>query len=155
MKVFHHNSYAGAFPDIESTLNMNPEDEDANLFSILDQVENYRRRSGVFHFRLCYPNVNDLCNEWTQTSNPVTDQVIENFKAIDIIWPHANHPFAGLGLSTFFPTKNLMDSSPSSTKWRYSIGATELVGNNGNALEGPKFNTHKVVLYLKRGEFQL
>ena len=154
LKIFHHNTIGGLFPTIESAVNMNTDNENAKLFSILDQIESYRSSSSLFHFKLCYPDLNDLCNEWTQASNPVTDQIIKNFTAINI-QSNIAYNFSGLGLD-ISAYNNLMDSQPASPRyWWYSVGTIRWYNiGTGDTIPGPAWEeTREVVLYLKKGMF--
>ena len=76
LKIFSHDATKGIFSSTTEALSKNPDNPDAPLFSRLDQLESYRSQ-GTFHFKLCYPDtVGDdglNCNEWEQTSNPVTE----------------------------------------------------------------------------------
>jgi hypothetical protein len=115
---------------------MNPENENAKLFSLLDQIESYRSNSGLLHFKLCYPDLNHLFNDWTQSSNPVTDNVIENFTTISI-QSNTAFNFSGLGLdnSEYF---NLMDSQPASLwDWWYSVGTLRWFNIGTGTIPGP------------------
>ena len=62
-----------------------------------------RNAEGVFHFKLCYPELAEdfPCNEWTQSSNPLTQQTITGFAGITVTWNTngIGGPFQGLGLS--------------------------------------------------------
>merc|ERR1711892_1305385 len=79
---------AGYFGDLMEAEHKNAENESADLFSILYQLEQFRNCDGVFHFKLCYPdlvgNFNFPCNEWTQSSNPLYESLIEDFTPIKI-----------------------------------------------------------------------
>ena len=67
----------------DDALSKNPDDQNANLFSIFDQLEKYRDENGNFQFKLCYPEL-DKCNEWIQSSNPATETEIKGFRAVDL-----------------------------------------------------------------------
>ena len=78
--MFYHNTRGGFFSSEADVLRKNVDNPNADLFSILDQLEDYRT-GGLFHFKLCYPElvgVNGLngCNEWIQTSNPAMESTI-------------------------------------------------------------------------------
>ena len=47
----------GFFKDQKEALNKNADNEDADMFSILYQLEQYRNCEGDFHFKLCYPEL--------------------------------------------------------------------------------------------------
>ena len=76
-KIFSHNvTSGGLFSSKEDALSKNPDNPNAPLFSILDQLEKYRDDEGNFHFKLCYPEVAGIdgghCNQWLQSFNPLT-----------------------------------------------------------------------------------
>ena len=77
-KIFSHThpadlGEAGFFVDHTDAMNKNADDEYADMFSILDQLEHYRSCNGTFHFKLCYPELSNNfsfpCNEWIQFNN--------------------------------------------------------------------------------------
>ena len=66
-----------------------------SLFSLnrLNQLEQYRGSDGNFQFKLCYPGLTTgvggrKCNEWIQSSNPVTETTITGFKPIFLAFPN-------------------------------------------------------------------
>ena len=80
-----------------NNLNLNVNDPDNDNYSILNNLENYRREDGKFHFKIVYPKeLANTTNEWLQTTNPLTndkdvptnyepfkmDPEIENFHGI-------------------------------------------------------------------------
>ena len=85
-----------------------------------------RNAEGVFHFKLCYPELAEdfPCNEWTQSSNPLTQQTITGFAGITVTWNTngIGGPFQGLGLSPLSFSDNLIDAAPDISFWWYSIG---------------------------------
>ena len=103
-------------------MSKNPDDQNANLFSLLDKLEKYREENRNFQFKLCYPEL-DKCNEWIQSSNPATETEIKSFRAIDLTFK-ANGiggQWAGLGKSNIGPT--FMDDTPSHYYYLCAIGA--------------------------------
>ena len=68
------------------TKKKNIDDPEADLFSILNDLESMRNAEGVFHFKLCYPELAEdfPCNEWVQSSNPLTQQKITGFAGIRV-----------------------------------------------------------------------
>ena len=156
MEIFHHNTSGGLFPTLEAAEGVNENDENEDIFSILDQIENFRKINGLFHFRLCYPELDHRCNEWTQSSNPITDSEIQNFTAISNQFEtnaRRSVPFQGLGLNTDHSNKTLLDTQPNSTAWWYAVGATMYSPYHPGKIPGPKneFVT-QVVLYVKKGK---
>ena len=127
-KIFSHDISGGLFDNLISASRMNVGNESALLYSILYDLELMRDDSGVFHFKLCYPELTQHefpCNEWTQSSNPVTHSQVKNFVSIHLTWPNRadGKPFAGLMRSN--PGHNLMDDDPSEELWWNSVGTIQ------------------------------
>ena len=70
--MFSHDTAGGLFIDQEDALTKNPDNPEASLYSVLDQLETLRSPEGSLRLRLCYPELDGGCNEWVQTSNPAT-----------------------------------------------------------------------------------
>ena len=100
MKVFSHDVAGRFFPSKEQAKSWNPDNPDADLYSILNQMENYRK-NGVFHIRLCIPEYSSEydfpCNEWTQSSNFVETDNVTDFEEIELTFKP--DIFAGLALT--------------------------------------------------------
>ena len=139
-------------------------------------MENYRRSDGKFHFKLCYPphkmntngvwmngdsqvSMDSICNEWTQTSNPITEGTITGFHKIHLDFPHKGNqqPWGGLGRtnvmndSNIFPS--LIDDTGTDGFWWMAIGATTN-HQHKDTFPGPFWhNVNKVDFYvnLERG----
>ena len=143
-KVFSHDSSSGEFFASQSdALNKNSDNPDAALFSILDQLEDFRQSDGRFHFKLCYPEVTwgvdgKKCNEWYQTSNPATETTITGFEAIDLAFTinSFEKPWSGIGRSPSKWPYALIDDAPSESNWWTSIGATRSFGS-ASTFPGP------------------
>ena len=146
----------GYFESREEAFNKNPDDEEAELFSILDQLEPLRTCGGDFHFKLCYPglaeNFSFPCNEWTQTSNPVLESIIEGYNPIRITFNSENGDFPGLGLFQLSRSKHLINDRPYvNTPW-FSVGTMESSLNEEGKFAGPsKQYVEKAVLYVNPG----
>ena len=154
----------GFFTDKADTMSKNPDDENALLFSILDQMERLSTSLGVFRLRQCYPEYDEPnCNEWVQSSNPAKESVITGFKAIN--WARTKNskrkPFGGLGLNEKYKANRdeLIDDVPKHTPGAYhgynAIGSSmEINPGSGNPqLPGPidagdKRKVRKVELYM-------
>ena len=144
----------GFFEDWDEALNKNEDDEDANLFSILYKLEQYRTCSGDFHFKLCYPdlveNYTFPCNEWTQFNNPIVDSIIRKFKPIKITFNSALGPFLGLGQSERAKKETLIEDNPMNEKNRsFSVGTMR--GQEGKIIGPPGYLVEKVELYVNPG----
>ena len=126
----------GFFKDAADTMSKNPDDENARLFSILDQLERLSTSLGVFRLRQCYPEYDEpKCNEWVQSSNPVKESAITGFKAIN--WVRTINskaqPFGGLGLNEKYD-HSLIDDVPKNTP--SACHCFHSIGSNGEAWEG-------------------
>ena len=125
IKVFAHNTAGGLFSSRHDALSKNPDNPKANLFSILDKLENYRGVDGNFQFKLCYPEVGK-CNEWIQSSNPATETTIRGFRAISLNFTRngAGGSWVGLGKSSSISySETLIDDSPAAKNWHTAIGS--------------------------------
>ena len=123
--MFHHDTAGGYFPDKKEAINYNEDDPDADLYSILNQMEELRNGDGVFHIRQCYPTLTSFdppCNEWTQSSNFAVEEEISGFKPITIHWEELYSWTPG----KFNGLKKARDSWPyyfaESTYWWFCIG---------------------------------
>lgn len=115
---------------------------------------------GIFHFKLCYPELLDPitrpfpCNEWKQTSNPVTEKDITGYDPIKITFKKGSTKgeFGGLGVSPASRKSCFIDDVPDHSYWWNCVGAYRyhpskptipgpVVGPKGTAVK-------KVVLYL-------
>ena len=131
---------------------MNADDENTDLFSILDQLESFRTCSGKFHLKLCYPelaeNFTFPCNEWTQFNNPVYDSIIRDYKPVKITFQEEK--FQGLGMSERGKGNNLIDHKPFDKSWWFSVGT---IKGDGDKVAGPDpILVEKVQLFVNPGE---
>ena len=143
----YNQHYAGGyfprFPreGFEEIFSYNEDDPDALKFSILGQIEKYRK-NGAFYIRMCYPEYPEdfPCNEWTQVSNFMQDKVITDYNPIRITYPQN---FDGLQKTTSGPRW-----ASGSYDWSFSIGYTQ-----GGAIPGAvsKRRVSLVELYLLAG----
>jgi len=159
VKVFNHNTAGGFFDASNSpddVLSKNPTDPNAELYSILDTLENFRDEEGKFTFKLCYPeeyagNGAGRCNEWKQTSNPATETTITGFEAIGTLaWNirSDDKPWGGLGKNAD-SRYALIDDLPKSGDWWTAIGAFVSYGS-ASTIPGPRpRKVTKVELYVK------
>ena len=127
-KIYSHDIGGGLFENLISASRMNVGNESALLYSILYDLDLMRDDSRVLHLKLCYPELTQHefpCNEWTQSSNPVTHSQVEDFVSIHLTWPCRadGEPFVGLMKSN--PGHNLMDDHPSEEWWRNSVGTIQ------------------------------
>ena len=126
------NTAGGLFANLDETKKKNIDDPEADLSSILYDLESMRNKDRVFHFKLCYQELTQFdfpCNEWMQSSNPVTESTITGFDGITLTFPKTDvGSFQGLGLSPSSKA-NLIDNSPSSGNWWYSIGTISNFGS--------------------------
>ena len=157
VKVFSHDVSGGFFKDAADAMSKNPEDENARLFSILDQLERLSTSLGVFRLRQCYPEHEEPnCNEWVQSSNPATESTITGFKAIN--WVRTKNskdkPFGGLGLNEEYK-HSLIDDFPENLGDRlffHAIGSSSEAWEGSGKIAGPRDpaprRVRKVELYM-------
>ena len=148
----------GFFKDHSEALNKNADNEDADIFSILYQLEQYRTCNGDFHFKLCYPelaeNFSFPCNEWTQFNDPAADSIVRNFKPIKITFKSALGDFKGLGMSERSKKETLIEDNPMQFNNRtFSIGT--LKGKEGKIVGPPDHLVEKVELFVNPGKVVL
>ena len=143
------------FKDLKEAENKNAENETANLFSILDQLEKYRDCNGDLHLKLCYPelagNFTDPCNEWIQSSNPATDSIIKGYKPIKITFRSTNKDFPGLGLTQRGKATSLIEDFPYIKNGRsFSIGT---IKETNGKVQGPnEYMVEQVELFVNPGK---
>ena len=152
IKVFSHNVTNGEYFSSQSdALNKNPTNPNAALFSILDTLETYRRADGKFRFKLCYPELTwgwegGKCNEWLQTSNPVSETEITGFERISGNLIAFGSRFdsgefagwVGIGRSHSQFSNSLIDDDPTGDNWFTAIGALKADDSAlSNTLPGP------------------
>ena len=114
---------------------------DADLFSILDQMENFRNQDGNFHLRVCYPELSvngSSCNEWIQSSNPVTETEITGFQAISLAFTKNGNKDAWKGLGLEKTNNTLIADCPKNQKWWGAIGAIEWSSEGTGVIPGPR-----------------
>ena len=151
-KVYSLDTSGGVFANLEEAKEKNVYDENALLYSILFDLEAYRTKEGYFHFKLCYPELTQFpfpCNEWTQTSNPVLESKITEFKAINITWNKnsINRPFRGIGLSPVSSEQSLIDDAPNH---RYSWNSIGTIVDYKGSIPGPmKYKVKKAELFVQ------
>ena len=131
--MFSHDTAGGLFANLEDAKKKNIDDEDSLLFSILYNLESMRNDNGVFHFKLCHPELTEVfpCNEWIQSSNPVTESKISDFSAINLTYLSNGNgeSFGGLAHSPSNIKNNLMDDTPEDGNWWNSIGTLTWFGS--------------------------
>ena len=151
---FHHPASLGTegyFQDANEAMNKNSDDENGEMFSILNKLEDFRTCRGHFHFKICYPelaeNFSFPCNEWIQTSNPVLDSITRDFKPIHLTFKSAHSDFKGLAKSERGEEETLIEDFPHQYNSRaFSVGT--LKGREGK-IPGPgHILVEKVVLYV-------
>ena len=134
---------------------MNPDNVNAKLFSVLNTLETLRLEDGTFHLELCYPELSEYdrpCNEWSQTSNPVTESTIQNFVPIHLSFAKNSYDegFVGLGVSPVSSEYTLIDDAPGRGNWWMAIGARRSHGEE-DTIPGPyTINVKRVELYAKK-----
>ena len=114
----------------------NPEDNTSAQFSLLNQVESYRRIDGSFEFKLVWPNSTSQTSPnamagfartgpatqyWRQTSNPMETHEVTGYEALEL--NYTANLWSGLAKSARWET--LIDGSDESNNWYYAVGMAE------------------------------
>ena len=149
-------------------MSKNSDNPSADLYSILDQLENFKSCDG-FHFKLCYPeligvNEGDGCNEWIQTSNPATESTITGFKPISLSFSNNSYlnSWAGIGKDISGRNSTFIDDVPNEKYWFTAIGSYSYYPSTQTTIPGPRnqtdlslntFGVHQVELYVKTGRY--
>ena len=137
-KVFSHSSKFGFFENSTDALNKNAQDESQPLFSNLGSLEKFKNPEGQLHFKLVYPEI-PATNEWIQTSNPTTDEIITGFEAIklDIKTNRNGDAWEGIGFSDQY---SLIDDTPDDKYWWTAIGAYQEYPADSETFPGLQHN---------------
>ena len=120
--MFAHNTAGGFFANLAEAKQKNVDDKKADLYSILYDLESFRKDDGLFQLAVCFPGRPE-CNEWLQSSNPVLEETITGFSAISLGFTGTGrgNAWQGIGLSPI-DDENLIDDEPSGDRWWTSIG---------------------------------
>ena len=121
----------------------------AALYSILDQLEDYRNSDGKLHFKLCYPELTwgtdgKTCNEWIQSSNPYTDTTITDFEAISLAFDRNSNlnEWRGLGKNeVVYNANTYIDDAPTAANWFCAIGERTYWPPSSETIPGPRYIT--------------
>lgn len=131
VKVFRHYNNNGSvlFTSTTEAQSSNEGNQSADKFSILGQLEKFRRKDGKLKLKLYYPEYPDRTNIWYQTSNP-TYQSIAGYQAI--LTGYSGNYWGGLeyyGTSTTF-----INGSVGHSNWYFAIGSFD---SWSGAIPGP------------------
>ena len=142
-RILVHKTSGGRFANDQDALEKNTENVQAELYSILKFVEDFRR-AGKFEFWLHYPELDqpDAGNHWTQTSNP-TSSPIAGYQGISV--DHSTQRWGGLEKSR---SHTLINGSVGHANWFYAIGAKRYWPRRGT-IPGPSGGVTEVFLYVR------
>ncbi|WP_417336575.1 fibrinogen-like YCDxxxxGGGW domain-containing protein [Halobacteriovorax marinus] len=147
-RVFKHNTVGGYFTDLDDAKLKNQTTPTADLYSILQYMENLKSSHGLtFKYR---DTTNALQNIWFQRSNPLYDTSVMGYRPIEIAYSsnfwggleNGNRDSSGLKNAN----KSLLDGSVEHTNWWYSVGAT--TNHNGNIPSFNNLSTDEVELWV-------
>ena len=156
--IFGHNSSTGLFyGEVPARYYVN--ESDTSRYSILSDIDSFKRANEKYEFLLCYPDIS-VCNRWEQTISPIAynenetceiDKKTIGFRQIDLEF----QLFKGLMLSSN-ELAYLDGDCREKRLYRYAIGSTQEFGDS--FLPGPvllnngteeMINVQKIELYLK------
>ena len=142
VRILSQDLDGGFFPSMRALRSYNPDNPDAYIYSVLDQMENYRE-NGVFHLRICYWEIIALefpCNEWLQSSNFIEETEVSGFEAVELAWNN----FVGLRLTP----DSVFSAVENGANYHYGVG--NLRAYNWGIF-GPGmgyYNVYRVDLYI-------
>lgn len=153
-QVFYHNKAGGYFASLAASLSSNPANPNANLYSIMDKLEDFKT-NGRFIFKINWPGYT-LRNIWSQTTNPTIDQAVAGYTPISI--DATSNLWGGLERNCSVACTNwLADGSINHTDWFYAIGARTSWGTpagipGSEQVQGVGVSASEVKLWVKRSE---
>lgn len=79
-----------------------------------------------------------MCNEWIQSSNPLTESIITGFQPISLAFAKDSNlgSWKGIGKNPSQWSSTAIDDSPSSPMWWTAIGATQYFSDE--KIPGPR-----------------
>jgi hypothetical protein len=148
MKVLRHYSGTGEFfssaNNWEQAKWSNPDNPQANKYSILDYVKNFNF-GGKYTFKLTYPQYKDRTNVWSQAQNPLDIQeVIDGLTKIETGY-NGNY-WGGLTRSSYSGT--FLDGSNPHGNWYFAI-ASSVSWSGATNFPGPGVPVNTVELWVK------
>jgi hypothetical protein len=151
VKVFRHYSGRAQFfssdNDWAEAKRVNPLNPQADKYSILDTVKNYRI-DDKYTFKLVYPTLG-VTNIWSQTNNPVTDPGtggVSSYSAISI--DRSENGWGGLERYDTQTATFLDGTLTPVSNWYYAIGVKD-PWNGATTFPGPNEAVDLVELWIK------
>jgi len=95
---------------------VNAHDLHAEVYSILDSLEDFRGSDGKFELKMMWP---DYWNIWSQTSNPAAPSPVSGYAPIDVQYTAEN--FGGLEWNDGTNT-TMIKGSIGIPSWFYAVG---------------------------------
>lgn len=148
MKVLRHYSGTGEYWSSANNWDQarwnNPDNPQANKYSILDYVKNFKF-NGKYTFKIVYPQYPDRTNIWSQAQNPLDiTEVKDNFVGIKTGWPH--NYWGGLTRSSYSGT--FLDGSNPHGNWYFAVGSG-VSWSGATNFPGPGAPVNTVELWVK------
>jgi len=148
MKVLRHYSGTGEFwssaNNWEQAKWNNPDNPQANKYSILDYVKNFKF-NGKYTFKLVYPQYKDRTNIWSQAQNPLDiTEVIDGLTKIKTGW--SGNYWGGLTRSSYSGT--FLDGSNPHGNWYFAVGSA-VSWSGSTTFPGPGAAVNTVELWVK------
>ena len=138
---------ADVFKSVGQWGSVNPTDATAESFSILKELEQFRRLDGTFELKMVWPamasNVNS--QQWRQTNNPMSSYTVTGYEEVKVNFQE--HGWEGLALST--DANTLIDGTPDDDNNLYSVGAQRGTNRDGKVgILGPNNEAPETVVEL-------
>jgi hypothetical protein len=134
----------GTYKPIDEWRSVNPGDRKAPNFSVLDRMERFKNKQGVFKFKMQWQGCDrDKPQIWSQTSNPLTSKnSVEGYTAIDVPYPLADCRTDQFhGLAAGHPSA-LLNGQKDDNRWWWAVGSAQHFV--GNTIPGPDGQCAKV-----------
>ena len=148
MKVLRHYSGTGEYWSSANNWDQakwnNPDNPQANKYSILDYVKNFKF-NGKYTFKLVYPQYPDRNNIWSQAQNPLDiTEVVDGVTKIKTGW-NGNY-WNGLTRSSYSGT--FLDGSNPHGNWYFAVGSA-VSWSGSTSFPGPGVAVNTVELWVK------
>lgn len=152
--VFNQNVVGGFFTDANDALSRNSATPTADLYSILDNLDNFKA-NGRYIFRINWPGYVQR-NIWVQTTNPTIDQPVSGYAplSVDLTGSYWGGLERNCGVSC---GSSLMDGSVGISDWWFGVGSYAAYWGGIPAASffgGDQFGVPQTQLWTRRSEGQ-
>lgn len=125
-RLFVHKTSGGFWSGLDASSH-NVDDPTADLYSVLEKLEDFRGGDGKFKLRINWPDLGAGKNIWKQSLNPVTTpgmsptNPVAGYEALDI--DYTSNSWGGLDNSS---GSTFLNGTVNHGNWYYSIGSNNI-----------------------------